>query len=202
MYFPIFARTTKCDTAWTILSACFGLSLQVGCGSEPQSHAVARIAGQEITTVELQAFAARPPDGIHEGKSDSEANIHGLECADRQKSAASRSGGPALHSDPGFVLDLSAFRDREMMKLYNHLKVDQQISIAPEELSELYRDEAWDRALRLAAIVVETREKADELVTELNSGKAFRQLVDAYSVDETTKAGWRHGTLCVQRHSR
>jgi peptidyl-prolyl cis-trans isomerase C len=188
MYFPVFARTAKCDTAWTILSFYFVLSLQVGCGPDPQSHVVARIAGQEITTVELQAFAARLPDGIHEGKSDSEANLMVLNALIDKKVLLAEAEAQQLQSDPGFVLDLSAFKDQEMMKLYNHLKVDRQISIAQEELTELYRDEAWDRALRLAAIVVETREKADELVAELNSGKAFRQLVDAYSVDETTKA--------------
>ncbi len=188
MYFPVFTRTTTCDTAWTILSVCFVLTLQVGCGSEPQSHAVARIAGQEIATVELQAFAARLPDGIHEGKSDSEANIMVLNALIDKKVLLAEAEAQQLQSDPSFALDLSAFKDREMMKLYNHLKVDRQISISQEELTELYRDEAWDRALRLAAIVVETREKADELVAELNSGKAFRQLVDAYSVDETTKA--------------
>ena len=188
MYFPVFARTATCDTAWTILSVCFVLSLQVGCGSEPQSHAVARIAGQEITTVELQAFAARLPDGIHEGKSDSEANTMVLNALIDKKVLLAEAEAQQLQSDPGFVLDLSAFKDQEMMKLYNHLKVDRQISIAQEELLELYQNEAWDRALRLAAIVVETREKADELVAELNSGKAFRQLVDTYSVDETTKA--------------
>ena len=188
MYFPVFARTAKCNTTWTILSVCFVLSLQVGCDSEPQSHAVARIAGQEITTGELQAFAARLPDGIHEGKSDSEANLMVLNALIDKKVLLAEAKAQQLQSDPGFVLDLSAFKDREMMKLYNHLKVDQQISIAQEELIELYQNEAWNRALRLAAIVVETREKADELVAELNSGKAFRQLVDAYSVDETTKA--------------
>ena len=188
MYFPVFTRTATCDTAWTILSVCFVLTLQVGCGSEPQSHAVARIAGQEITTVELQAFAARLPDGIHEGKSDSEANIMVLNALIDKKVLLAEAEAQQLQSDPGFVLDLSAFKDQEMMKLYNQLKVDQQISISQEELLELYQNEAWNRALRLAAIVVETREKADELVAELNSGKSFRQLVDAYSVDETTKA--------------
>ena len=188
MYFPVFARTAKCDTAWTILSVCFVLALQVGCGSQPQSHVVARIAGQEITTSELQAFAARLPDGIHEGKTDSEANVMVLNALIDKKVLLAEAEAQQLQSDPGLVLDLSAFRDQEMMKLYNRLKVDQQISISQEELIELYRDEAWDRALRLAAIVVETREKADELVAELNSGKAFRQLVDAYSVDATTKA--------------
>ena len=188
MYFPVFARTATCNTAWTILSVCFVLSLQVGCGSEPQGHEVARIAGQEITTVELQAFAARLPDGIHEGKSDSEANVMVLNALIDKKVLLAEAEAQQLQSDPGFVLDLSAFKDQEMMKLYNRLKVDRQISISQEELTELYRDEAWDRALRLAAIVVETREKADELVAELNSGKEFRQLVDAYSVDETTKA--------------
>ena len=188
MYFPVFARTAKCDTAWAILSICFVLTLQVGCGSQPQSHVVARIAGQEITTGELQAFAARLPDGIHEGKSDSEANIMVLNALIDKKVLLAEAAAQQLQSDPSLVLDLSAFKDREMMKLYNQLKVDQQISIAQEELIELYQDEDWDRALRLAAIVVETREKADELVAELNSGKAFRQLVDAYSVDETTKA--------------
>ncbi len=188
MYFPVFARTATCDTAWTILSVCFVLTLQVGCGSEPQSHAVARIAGQEITTVELQAFAARLPDGIHEGKSDSEANIMVLNALIDKKVLLAEAEAQQLQSDPGFVLDLAAFKDQEMMKLYNHLKVDRQISISQDELTELYQNEAWNRALRLAAIVVETREKADELVAELNSGKSFRQLVDAYSVDETTKA--------------
>jgi len=188
MYFPVFAQTAKCDTAWTMLSVCFVLTLQVGCGSEPQSHAVARIAGQEITTVELQAFAARLPDGLHEGKSDSAANVMVLNALIDKKVLLAEAEAQQLQSDPGFVLDLSAFKDREMMKLYNHLKVDQQISISQEELIELYQNEAWNKALRLAAIVVETREKADELVAELNSGKAFRQLVDAYSVDETTKA--------------
>ena len=188
MYFPVFARTATCDTAWTILSFYFVLTLQVGCGSEPQSHAVASIAGQEITAVELQAFAARLPDGIHAGKSDSEANVMVLNALIDKKVLLAEAETQQLQSDPGFVLDLSAFKEREMMKLYNHLKVDQQISISQEELLELYQNEAWNRALRLAAIVVETREKADELVAELNSGKAFRQLVDAYSVDETTKA--------------
>ena len=188
MYFPVFARTAKCDTARAILSVCLVLALQVGCGSEPQRHVVARVAGQKITTVELQAFAARLPDGIHEGKSDSEANVMVLNALIDKKVLLAEAEAQQLQSDPGFVLDLSAFKDQEVMKLYNHLKVDRQISISQEELIELYRSEAWDRALRLAAIVVETREKADELVAELNSGKAFRQLVDAYSVDETTKA--------------
>ena len=160
MYFPVFARTATCDTAWTILSFYFVLTLQVGCGSDPQSHAVARIAGQEITTVELQAFAARLPDGIHEGKSDSEANIMVLNALIDKKVLLAEAEAQQLPSDPGFVLDLSAFKEREMMKLYNHLKVDQQISIAQEELFELYQNEAWNRALRLAAIVVETREES------------------------------------------
>lgn len=164
------------------------LLLHIGCSSQPDEPAVARVGDEYITAAELLAFAAPIPDGIHQGKSDAEADAALLDALIDKKLLLMEAKAQQVDKDPSLVRELSAFADQAILTLYNQLTVDRFISFTEEDLLQHHRATNRDRALRIAMILVESVDKAEEILAQLKNGADFHQLVEAHSVAEITKA--------------
>jgi len=166
----------------------WAMVLWIGCGARQQGPVVARVGDTEITEAKLRGFAGRIPDGFHKGKRDAEADSALLEALVDKTLLLLEAAQRRLADGPEFVYALAAFGDQEVLQGYIRLKVDGAVALTEEEIKKAYRQDHWDRALRLAAIVVASEEKAFQVLDELEHGTPFRQLVEVCSVDTTTRA--------------
>ena len=167
------------------LAACLLLS---GCEtSAPKHPVVARVGDREITTVQLQEFAAGVPAGLHEGKTDAEADSALLKAMIDKTLLLMEAGSQAIESIPEFAAEIAAFEEQQLAQKYTWLKVHRTISIAREELLEQYRASGRDRALRPGVVIVASPAAAQEVLEELRAGAEFSEVAARRSLEEHTR---------------
>ena len=148
---------------------------------------LAHIGDQPIAVREFRAYAANIPQAYQMGKTGTEADrilLNGLIDKKLLLAEAERAG---IGDEPEFKRKLEQFAEEQIVRLYKSSEIDQQVSIAEEELMQHYRDSHRDRALRYAGILVATRDEALELLDELEGGADFRQLAKEHSLYEATR---------------
>jgi hypothetical protein len=149
-----------------------GYCIVAGCGIGGDGAVVAHVGDTEITEAMLRGFASRIPDGFHQGQRDVVADSALLEALIDKTLLLLEAAQRRLADDPEFVYALAAFRDQEVLQGYMRLKVDGAVALTEEEIKKAYRQGHWDRALRLAAIVVASEEKAFQVLDEFGAGHA------------------------------
>ena len=163
------------------------LGISLPCAAQDEL-VLAQIEAQPIAVSEFRAYAANIPKAYQMGKTGIEADrilLNGLIDKKLLLAEAERAG---IGDEREFKHKLEQFAEDQTVRLYKSTEIDQQISIAEEELMQHYRDSHRDRALRYAGILVATRDEAFELLDELEDGADFRQLAREYSLYEATRA--------------
>ena len=148
---------------------------------------LAQIADQPIAVGEFRAYAANIPAAYQMGKTGIEADrilLNGLIDKKLLLAEAERAG---IGDEREFKHKLEQFAEKQTVRLYRSMEIDQRISIVEEELMQHYRDSHRDRALRYAGILVATRDEALDLLDELADGADFRQLAREHSLYEATR---------------
>lgn len=162
------------------------LGISLPCAAQDEL-VLAQIEDQPIAGSEFRAYAANIPKAYQMGKTGIEADrilLNGLIDKKLLLAEAERAG---IGDELEFKRKVEQFAEDQTVRLYKSMEIDQQISIAEEELMQHYRDSHRDRALRYAGILVATRDEAFELLDELEDGADFRQLAREYSLYEATR---------------
>ncbi len=162
------------------------LGLSFPCAAQ-DDVVLAQIEDHPIAVSEFRAFAANIPKAYQMGKTGIEANrilLNGLIDKKLLLAEAERAG---IGDELEFKRKVEQFAQDQTVRLYKSSEIDQQVSIAKEELMQHYRDSHRDRALRYAGILVATRDEALELLDELEAGADFRQLAREHSLYEATR---------------
>ena len=163
------------------------LGISLPCAAQ-DDLVLAQIEAQPIAVSEFRAYAANIPKAYQMGKTGIEADrilLNGLIDKKLLLAEAERTG---IGDELEFKRKVEQFAEDQTVRLYKSTEIDQQISIAEEELMQHYRDSHRDRALRYAGILVATLDEAFELLDELEAGADFRQLAREYSLYEATRA--------------
>ena len=162
------------------------LGISLPCAAQ-DDLVLAQIEAQPIAVSEFRAYAANIPKAYQMGKTGIEADrilLNGLIDKKLLLAEAERTG---IGDELEFKRKVEQFAEDQTVRLYKSTEIDQQISIAEEELMQHYRDSHRDRALRYAGILVATLDEAFELLDELEAGADFRQLAREYSLYEATR---------------
>ena len=162
------------------------LGISLPCAAQDEL-VLAQIEDQPIAVSEFRAYAANIPKAYQMGKTGIEADrilLNGLIDKKLLLAEAERAG---IGDELEFKRKVEQFAEDQTVRLYKSTEIDQQISIAEEELMQHYRDSHRDRALRYAGILVATRDEAFELLDELEAGADFRQLAGEHSLYEATR---------------
>lgn len=168
-----------------LLAACLLLS---GCETGTPKHpAVARVGDQEITAVQLREFAASVPAGLHEGKTDAEADSALLKALIDKTLLLMEAGSQGIETDPEFAAEIAAFEEQQLAQKFTWLKVHRTVSITREEMLEQYRASGRDRALRPGVVIVASPDAAKEVLEELRAGAEFSEVAAQRSLEEHTR---------------
>ena len=162
------------------------LGISLPCAAQDEL-VLAQIEDQPIAVSEFRAYAANIPKAYQMGKTGIEADrilLNGLIDKKLLLAEAERAG---IGDELEFKRKVEQFAEDQTVRLYKSTEIDQQISIAEEELMQHYRDSHRDRALRYAGILVATLDEAFELLDELEAGADFRQLAGEHSLYEATR---------------
>ena len=178
-------RPVLVEAVLPFLAACLFLS---GCEpGTPKHPVVARVGDREITAVQLRQFAAGVPAGLHEGKTDAEADSALLRALIDKTLLLMEAGSQAIETDPEFAAEIAAFEEQQLAQKYTWLKVQRTVSITREELTEQYRASGRDRALRPGVVIVASPAAAQEVLEELRAGAEFSEVAAQRSLEEHTR---------------
>ncbi len=148
---------------------------------------LAQIENQEILESEFRAYAEKIPVAYQMGKTGAEANrilLNGLIDKKLLLAEAKRVG---IGAELGFKRKIEQFAQAQVVKYFKTLEVDQKISIRKEEMMKHARDTHRDRALRYAGILLETKDRAHEMLEKLAAGSDFGELAKEHSLYEKTR---------------
>ena len=152
---------------------------------------LARVVDDEITASELESFALVARSTLPAALTTAQADSALLRSLIDKTVLLLEAESLRIDSEPWFGRALNAKVNGQVVKLYGSRAVNSQISIADEGemVRQRFVDSHRDRALRLAIILVETREEADEVVRQLEHGADFARLATELSLYSPEQGG-------------
>ena len=106
-----------------------------------------------------------------------------------------------IDREPDFGRRLLQFRETQIARRYSSLMINRKISVSQEEVVQHFHATERDRAIRVAIILLLTREDAVEVLEELEEleeGANFAQLAGERSVHETRDQGGDSGVYYLK----
>jgi len=177
--------TTSRSTA--LVAACFIISLQ-GCtsSSSPPSSILATIDGKPVTIGEFREFSGKIPDGMRRGATPLDRDLDLLQSLIDRKLLEREAQAARVEDTAWFRERMSAQERNRLLELFGKQEVNGKIAISDEEVEAHYRKTGRDRSLRFSVIMTKTRQEAEKLLAELESGADFSQLAVQRSADRET----------------
>ena len=177
---------------WLLPFALF--TMLMGCTVEMGDRVVAQIGDEEITVDQLRKFIAGLPQNDKEAKKHLNTMIN-IQLLIMEAKAAELDKSPEFHARLEKVQQeklISIFQDRE-------LEVEEEVEEG--EVREYAERMGLTRAVRLADIMVPSRENALAVLRELNNGMPFGQVAQKWSINKKTSAqGGDLGRYTTREH--
>ena len=173
----------------------------MGCTVETGDRAVAQIGDQEITVDQLQKFIAGLPEysktehpGVEEARNHLNTMIN-IELLIMEAKAAD------LDESPEFRARLAGIRREKLVSTFLDRAIEVAEEVAESEVREYAERMGLTRAIRLADIMVPSRENALAVLRELKSGVPFGQVAEKWSINKKTSAqGGDLGRYTTREH--
>ena len=173
----------------------------MGCTVETGDRAVAQIGDQEITVDQLQKFIAGLPEysktehlGVEEARNHLNTMIN-IELLIMEAKAA------GLDESPEFRARLAGVRREKLVSTFQDRAIEVAEEVAEGEVREYAERMGLTRAIRLADIMVPSRESALAVRRELKSGASFGQVAKKWSINKKTSAqGGDLGRYTTREH--
>ena len=180
------------------------LALLVACGqrepaAEKEGLPLAQVGAEMITDRELKYLTDNLADWA---KSEKEGSARVREYLQSLVDRAlilkeARAGG--LDQTPAFANEVSSALRQRLIKEVEQSGVSDQVSFSEEEMRRVFVEQNWERWIKIAHIVVPTRERADEVMAALRSGRPFEEVAREFSTHSRTASG---GGVKPQYYSR
>ena len=173
----------------------------MGCTVETGDRAVAQIGDQEITVDQLQKFIAGLPEysktehlGVEEARNHLNTMIN-IELLIMEAKAAD------LDESPEFRARLAGVRREKLVSTFQDRAIEVAEEVEESEVREYAERMGLTRAIRLADIMVPSRENALAVLRELKSGVSFGQVAEKWSINKKTSAqGGDLGRYTTREH--
>ncbi len=91
-----------------------------------------------------------------------------------------------LDRSPAFVREVATALRRRLIREIEQRAVEDQVSIAEEEMQRVFADQHWERWIKIAHIVVPTQARAEEAMAALRSGTPFEEVAREFSTHSRT----------------
>lgn len=168
------------------LAVAFLALVQCGGHDQPAENVAARVASEEITVDELRRFAADTPALLRSEKAGAAAVKDYLQTMIDMELMIVEARAQGLEKDEAFVKEWNEECQKRLVEEYLQRKVLTAITISEDEVQERFNESKWSRLLKLAHIVVQTEDEAQQILLQLEQGKSFAELAVRSSLDSAT----------------
>ncbi len=160
----------------------------MGCTVEMENRGVAQIGDEEITIDQLRKFIAGLPEysktehtGVEEARNHLNTMIN-IELLIMEAKAAN------IDESPEFLARLAQVRREKLVSTFQDRALEVEEVVEEGEVREYAERMGLTRAVRLADIMVPSRENALAALRELNNGVPFGQVAQKWSINKKTSA--------------
>ncbi len=164
------------------------LTVLMGCTVETGDRVVAQIGDEEITVDQLQEFMDGLPEyakaehtGVEEARNHLNTMIN-IELMIMEAQAAD------LDESPEFRTRLAQVRQEKLASTFQDRALEVEEEVEESEVREYAERMGLTRAIRLADIMVPSRENALAVLRELKNGVPFGQVAKQWSINKKTLA--------------
>ena len=164
------------------------LTVLMGCTVEMGDRVVAQIGDEEITVDQLQEFMDGLPEyakaehtGVEEARNHLNTMIN-IELMIMEAQAAD------LDESPEFRTRLAQVRQEKLASTFQDRALEVEEEVEESEVREYAERMGLTRAIRLADIMVPSRENALAVLRELKNGVPFGQVAKQWSINKKTLA--------------
>ena len=164
------------------------LTVLMGCTVEMGDRGVAQIGDEEITVDQLQEFMDGLPEyakaehtGVEEARNHLNTMIN-IELMIMEAQAAD------LDESPEFRTRLAQVRQEKLASTFQDRALEVEEEVEESEVREYAERMGLTRAIRLADIMVPSRENALAVLRELKNGVPFGQVAKQWSINKKTLA--------------
>ena len=164
------------------------LTVLMGCTVEMGDRGVAQIGNEEITVDQLQEFMDGLPEyakaehtGVEEARNHLNTMIN-IELMIMEAQAAD------LDESPEFRARMTQARQEKLASTFQDRALEVEEEVEESEVREYAERMGLTRAIRLADIMVPSRENALAVLRELKNGVPFGQVAKQWSINKKTSA--------------
>ena len=173
----------------------------MGCTVEMGDRVVAQIGDEEITVDQLRKFiAGLPEDDKAETTRIEEAQNH-LNTMINIQLLIMEAKAADLDKSPEFHARLKKIQQEKLISIFQDRALEVEEEVEEGEVREYAERMGLTRAVRLADIMVPSRENALAVLQELNNGVPFGQVAQKWSINKKTSAqGGDLGRYTTREH--
>jgi len=173
--------------------ACLGLSsLTVGCG-RPEDPLVAQVGPHPITSTTLRTFVEELPQGLRIQETGDAARRRYLQDLIDNHLLLMEARDRGLDTTEAVRAVVQDAVDARVRSLYRTREIASKVEVSAEEVRRYFVAEGFDRARKLNAILVKTRDEIDAVLGKLQAGQPFEEVARVHSMDE--RSAQRGGEL-------
>ena len=164
------------------------LTVLMGCTVEMENRVVAQVGDEEITVDQLRKFIDGLPEhskteytGVEEARNHLNTMIN-IELLIMEAKAAN------IDESPEFLARLAQVRREKLVSTFQDRALAVEEEVEESEVREYAERMGLTRAIRLADIMVPSRENALAVLQELKNGVPFGQVAKQWSINKKTSA--------------
>jgi len=176
------------------MSRCSALLLclaALSCGGQEgpgQGRPLARVGGEVIGEAEFKEFVAGLPAWTESQEQGSARVRDYLQSMVDRTLILQEARARGLEQDPQLRQAAELAFDQKLAQEVEKRQVHSQVSISEEEVRQAFAARRWERRLKVAHIFARTRERAEQALAALRSGRAFEEVAGAFSEDPPSAA--------------
>ena len=167
--------------------------LLTACAQDHGEMAVAIVGTREITAEELRHFVRHLAPSLISDKAGQRAREDYLQTLIDREIALFEAYEKGLHQDSDLLKTLDKKKSEYLLSLYRDQEILPQIQVSEEEIRQFFDQQDMARERRTTAILVRTREQAQQIRAQLEAGSDFGELARKHSLD--TWSALREGEL-------
>ena len=167
--------------------------LLTACAQDHEGTAVAIVGTGEITAEELRHFVRRLAPSLVSDEEGQRAREDYLQTLVDREIALLEAYEKGLDQDPDLLKALNQKKRDHLLSLYRDKEILPQVQVSEEEIRQFFDQQDMARERRTTAILVRTREQAQQIRAQLEAGSDFGELASKHSLD--TWSALREGEL-------
>jgi parvulin-like peptidyl-prolyl isomerase len=157
----------------------------IGCAEEAKD-VVARVGDGRITATQLRTYIDNLPEDARSDKAELDEGRDHLMTMIEMEIMLLEAYKDGIDKSPSFLKKMDKSRRTKLVDTYQKREI--KVTIEEGDLEEYVKEKGYNRALRLADIMVADKDKAETVIKEIKAGKSFAEVAKKWSINKDTAA--------------